>query len=99
MTGLQSIKNYLVEDVVVLFHGEGADDPALVQEVAVDLCAVKGTVADLNLDKVSDPMRMKCLVLKFGQALWRLVLSFFSSSSLTKEGLTLTRHGTSYHHL
>ena len=64
MTGLQSIKSYLVEDVVVLFHGEGADDPALVQEVAVDLCAVKGTVADLNLNEVSDPTKMKCLVLR-----------------------------------
>ena len=44
---------YLVEDVVVLLCGKRADDPGLVQEVAVDLGPVERSLAHLHLDEVA----------------------------------------------
>ncbi len=44
---------YLVEDVIVLLCGKRADDPGLVQEVAVDLGPVQRSLAHLHLDEVA----------------------------------------------
>ncbi len=44
---------YLVEDVIVLLCGKRADDPRLVQEVAVDLGPVERSLAHLHLDEVA----------------------------------------------
>ena len=52
-TNLTHLLIYLVEDVVVLLGGDRPDHPALVEEVAVDLCPVESSVAHLNLDEVA----------------------------------------------
>ena len=51
-------REHLVEYVVVLLHGDGRDDAALVEEVAVDLGAIERAVRHLHLDEVPDPARL-----------------------------------------
>jgi hypothetical protein len=44
---------HLVKDVVVLLLGQWVDDSGLVQEVAVDFCAVQGPVCYLHFNEMA----------------------------------------------